>query len=49
MTHVPVAQEKNTKNVQAEDDIKFEFIVDNYITKNDLYKLLEKFRNTNNQ
>jgi hypothetical protein len=40
--------EKNTKNVQAEDDIKFEFIVDNYITKNDLYKLLEKFRKENN-
>jgi hypothetical protein len=36
--------ETNTKNDPAENAIKYTFIVNNYITKNDVYKLLSNYR-----
>jgi len=38
----------NQKNDPNENAIKYEFIVDNFITKKDMYKLLDKFRIHNN-
>ena len=37
----------NTKNDPTENAIKYEFIVDNFMTKNDVYKLLGQFRKIN--
>jgi len=37
----------NTKNDPSENAVKYEFIVDNYMTKNDVYRLLNKFRKIN--
>lgn len=36
--------ETNLKNDSTENAIKYEFIVDNFLTKKDVYTLLEKFR-----
>lgn len=40
--------ETNNKNIPAENSVKYTFIVDNYINKNDLYKLISRFRKMNN-
>lgn len=39
--------ETNAKNDPSENAIKYEFIVDNFLTKNDVYALLDKFRKLN--
>jgi len=38
----------NVKNDPTENGIKYTFLIDNYMTKNDIYKLLSQFRNMNN-
>lgn len=38
----------NTKSDPTENAIKYEFIIDNFLTKNDVYNLLGKFRKLNN-
>ena len=38
----------NTKNDPAENSVKYEFLIDNFLTKNDVYNLLGKFRKMNN-
>jgi hypothetical protein len=38
----------NNKNDPTENGIKYTFLVENYINKNKLYKLLNKFRKFNN-
>lgn len=39
--------ETNTRNDPSENAIKYEFIVDHFLTKNDVYVLLDKFRKLN--
>lgn len=39
--------ESNTKSDQTTDGIKYEFIVDNFLTKKDVFALLSKFRKIN--
>jgi hypothetical protein len=38
----------NIKSDPAENAIKYEFLIDNFLTKNDVYNLLGKFRKMNN-
>jgi len=39
--------ENNKKNDRSDNDIKYEFLVDNYLRKKDVYSLLSKFRKLN--
>lgn len=39
--------ETSSKSVPSENAIKYEFIIDNFLTKNDVYTLLDKFRKIN--
>jgi len=43
-----VASSNEVKNDPTENAIKYEYIIDNFITKKDMYKLLDKFRRHNN-
>ena len=40
--------ENNKKNERAENDIKYEYLIDNYLRHKDVYRLLSKFRKMNN-
>jgi hypothetical protein len=40
--------ENNKKNERAENDIKYEYLIDNYLSHKDVYRLLSKFRKMNN-
>ena len=41
-------KENNKKNERAENDIKYEYLIDNYLSHKDVYRLLSKFRKMNN-
>ena len=40
--------ENNKKNEKQDNDIKYEYLIDNYLRKKDLFSLLSKFRKINN-
>jgi hypothetical protein len=40
--------DNNKKNDKHDNDIKYEYLVDNYLRKKDMYSLLSKFRKMNN-